>query len=157
MEEQKIKNLIKVWHEKARLEQDSFSKFIFLWICFNAWLNYRSNKFLDSEMIKWIIKQNSSTSDLILHYENAKKTTPFKINLKNLSSMSPILDPRGKYPPVRIKDENDFENIIKGIYMIRCNLFHGRKEANNLRDKKLIDISRKILEKWIGNLITSWE
>jgi len=156
MREEKIKNLVKTWYEKAKWEQDSFSKFVFLWICFNAWLGYKSDKFLDSEMIKWLLKQTSLVSDLVSSYENAKKTEPFRENLKTLADMSPIYDSRGRRSPIKIKDENDFENVVKAIYRVRCNLFHGGKEANDSRDKKLVEVSKRILEKWIGNLIASW-
>lgn len=156
MKEQRIKNLVKTWYEKARFEQDPFSKFIFLWICFNAWLDYKSGEFLDSEMINWLIRQTFSTSDLISNYENAKKTEPLMRSLKTLADMSPIYDSRGRRDPIRIKDEDDFENIVKGIYRIRCNLFHGGKEANDSRDRKLVEVSKRVLEKWIGNLIATW-
>ncbi len=156
MMEKRIKNLVKTWYEKAKFEQDPFPKFIFLWICFNAWLDYKSDKFLDSEMIRWLIEQTPSTSDLVLSYENAKKTEPFMENLKTLANMSPIYDSRGRRNPIKIKDESDFENMVKAIYRVRCNLFHGGKEANDSRDKKLVEVSKRILEKWIGNLITSW-
>ncbi len=157
MKEQKIKNLVKIWYKKAKFEQDPFSKFVFLWICFNAWLDYKSGEFLDSEMIKWLIGQTSSTSDLVLNYEMAKKTEPFKGNLKTLVNLSPVYDPRGRRSPIEIKDENDFENIVKVIYRVRCNLFHGGKEADNSRDRKLVEVSKRILEKWIGNLIATWK
>jgi hypothetical protein len=108
-------------------------------------------------MIAWLINQNSPASDLISSYENAKKTEPFKRNLKSLAGMSPIYDSCDRREPIIIEDENDFENITKGIYRIRCNLFHGGKEANNTRDRKLVEVSKKILEKWIGNLMASWK
>ncbi len=157
MREQRIKNLVKTWHAKAKFEQDPFAKFLFLWICFNAWIDYRSGEFLDSKMIEWLIGPTSSTSDLILSYENAKKTEPFRRSLKTLVGMSPIKDSRDSRNQIRIKDENDFGNIVKGIYKVRCNLFHGGKEPNELRDQKLVEVSKRILEKWIGNLISSWK
>jgi len=49
MREQQIKILIKVWREKAFKEHnDPFSKFLFLWICFNAWLAHTYNKDRDA-------------------------------------------------------------------------------------------------------------
>jgi len=44
MEEREIRNLVKVWYHKAKRERDIFSKFVFLWFCFNAWLAYRTGK-----------------------------------------------------------------------------------------------------------------
>jgi len=156
MTEEQIKNLIKIWYQRSNLELNNpFSKFLFLWICFNAWIAHRSEKRRDLEMIEWLIGQNESNSDLILNYENAKNTKSFVNNLKSFAMLSPISDSRGINNPIIIKDENDRENIIRGIYKIRCNLFHGGK-SDESRDSKLVTVSCRILEKWIGNLISNW-
>jgi len=156
MEEKEIKNLVKTWYGKSKFEQNPFSKFVFLWICFNAWISYKSDKPRDSDMIKWLIRQDALTSDLISSYENSKETEPFIRNLKTLANMPPIHDSRDGRKPIIIKDENDFRNIVKGIYRIRCNLFHGSKQYDNSRNLKLVMISYRILEKWIGNMICDW-
>ena len=157
MKEEKVRKLIKVWYEnKVKREMDPIFKFLCLWICFNAWLDHQSRKYADSQMIKWLVKQTPQTSDLVSSYERAKHTVPFKDSLKVLAQMSPIYDLRGRHDPIKIKDEDDFENIVKAIYRVRCNLFHGGKELNDLRDQKLIVNCQRILEKWVGNLIDSW-
>ncbi len=158
MDKQKIKNLVKAWYEnKAKRETDPVFKFLCLWICFNAWLDYRSDKNSDKEIINWLIIQTQESSDLISEYEHAKQTEPFCKNLEALAQMSPVYDSRGHRDPIQIKDVNDRENIIRAIYKIRCNLFHGGKEANNTRDQKLVTCAQRILEKWIGNLVASWK
>ena len=140
MDETKIKNLIKGWHEKSSREKDHFSKFLFLWICFNAWLDYRSGKAVDAQMINWLVAQSASTSDLVEKYENLKNKGTFRDALKALANKSPIENSRGNGKTIKIRDENDFENIVRAIYMIRCNLFHGSKEAHESRDSKLVAI-----------------
>jgi len=161
MDEQKIKNLIKVWYEnKAKRESDPIFKFLCLWICFNAWLDYRSRKETDRAMINWLVKQDTITSDLVREYENAKRTRSFVNSLKSLvvlSQKKPIEDSRGKQLSIIIGDENDFPNIVNAIYRIRCNLFHGGKTADDARDQKLIESCQRILERWIGNLLASWK
>lgn len=158
MNEKEVKNLIKVWYEnKAKMEMDPIFKFLCLWICFNAWLDYQSKKSRDRDMIDWLVTQSPASSDLIRAYESAKQTEPFRRNLEALLKMSPIHDPRERYRSIVIQDLDDRKNIINAIYKIRCNLFHGAKEANNTRDEKLIRCTQKILEKWIGNLVASWK
>lgn len=156
MEEARVKNLIETWYQKSCFEQDVFSKFIFLWICFNVVLDYQSKKNSDREMIDWLVGQTKDSSDLIAEFEQAKKTEPFLKSLKALVAMAPIDDSKLVRPSVKIRDVDDRGNIIRALYRIRCNLFHGGKEANNARDQKLVTLAQRILEKWIGNLINSW-
>lgn len=161
MEEQGVKNLIKSWYKnKARMESDPIFKFLCLWICFNALLDFRSgpDNTSDRNMIDWLVDQTPDSSDLIAEYENAKQTAPFLRLLNSLASESPIKDPRHwNNSEINIKDENDREGIIRGIYKIRCNLFHGGKDANDARDQKLVTLASRILDKWIGNLVNTWQ
>lgn len=153
---QGIKNLIKVWYEKSFMENDHFSKFLFLWICFNAWLAYRSGKDIDAHMIDWLVVQTASTSDLIEKYETLKINKHFSNALKELANQAPIKDSRGIRKDINIIDENDFENIVRAIYRIRCNLFHGGKSANESRDLKLVVLSNVILNYWVRSLSGGW-
>jgi len=104
----KIKNLIKVWYGKSQRENDPFSKFVFLWICFNAWLDFRSGKVTDAEMINWLVSQPKQSSDLVRKFEDSKTKNTFVDYLKILAGMSPFQDSRGKRDPIQIADENDF-------------------------------------------------
>jgi len=159
MEEQKIKNLIKVWHEKARRERDVFSRFVFLWICFNAWLDFRSGKERDREMIEYLKEQKRDLPalDLISSFNYAFESKDTCKILHGIVSLSPIKDSRGKFPDVNITNTEDIPNIVEAIYRVRCNFFHGRKEAKNPRDEQLVTVCARILEKWIGNLIGGWK
>ncbi len=161
MDEDRVKNLIKAWYNKARFERDAFSKFVFLWFCFNAWVDYKTKRDTDAEMVKDLADRNSMVMDMLSAYTVAfnSDTEVFKSNLKTLVLMSqqkPIEDTRGRKKPIRINDENDFSNIVWAIYRIRCNLFHGSKDANDSRDKKLVTVAQRILDKWLGNLIVQW-
>lgn len=156
MNEARVKDLIKVWYEKAKLENSPFSRFVFLWFCFNAWVAYRSNAETDTAMINWLVGRSPANSDLIGEYEHAMQTKPFQKLVGSLAQMSPIYDARDRRPPVAIRNETDREGVIRGIYRIRCNLFHGGKRADNVRDQGLVVLAQRILEKWLGNLIVSW-
>jgi hypothetical protein len=140
LNETRIKALIKVWWEKGTRETDKFSRFLFFWICFNAWLAYCSNKITDRQMINWLKSSSANRSDLSQTYQKLQTKKEFKTYLKSLSRLSPIYDPRGIYDPVNVRDENDFPNVVEAIYRIRCNLFHGSKEAHVARDQNLVQI-----------------
>lgn len=161
MEEVQIKNLIKVWYKKARFEHDIFSKFVFLWFCFNAWVDYKTKRETDAEMLKELADKSPAVTDMLNAYNVAfnSGTGVFKNSLKTLALMSqqkPIEDTKGRRKPICIKDENDFSNIVWAVYRIRCNLFHGGKQANDPRDLKLVTAAQRVLDKWLGNLIVQW-
>lgn len=152
MSNQRIKNLIKVWLEKSRRESDHFSRFLFLWICFNAWLAYESGEETDRNMIDWLKQQNQTSSLLVASFDSCKAKSNFKNNLLSFASNSPYTDSRGMRQDVRIADENDFGNIVEAIYRIRCNLFHGGSEAHETEIQKQIFLSNNILNEWVATL-----
>lgn len=152
MSEQRIKNLIKVWWEKAFREYEPFSKFLFLWICFNAWLAYKSGEDNDRDMIDWLKKQNSQSSDLVACFDACKTKNTFVDSLKSFKDNSPFIDSRGKRRDITVTSENDFENIVEAIYRVRCNLFHGGSEAHETETQRQIALSNIILNEWVATL-----
>ena len=55
------------------------------------------------------------------------------------------------------KYDGTFESLIRTIYQIRCNLFHGRKDINDdEKDIKLVylayDILLPLFKKYLSNL-----
>jgi hypothetical protein len=156
MEEREIKNLVKVWHEKAKEERDIFTKFVFLWFCFNAWLAYQTNEDTDRGMVECLKRKDPSVSDIVYEYDRAFGSGWFKERIQELKGLAPIDDPRGRRTLVNINDISNFDEICEAIYRIRCNLFHGGKTPSGDRDKKLVKVTGDILEKWVGNLVNSW-
>jgi hypothetical protein len=156
MEEREIKNLVKVWHEKGKEERNIFSKFVFLWFCFNAWLAYKTNEDTDRGMVTCLKRKDPSVSDIVHEYDKAFGSSWFKERIQELKRLAPIHDPSGRRTPVNISDISNFDEICEAIYRIRCNLFHGRKIPSNNRDFKLIKVAGNILGKWVGNLVNSW-
>jgi hypothetical protein len=88
MDEQKIKNLVKVWYEKAKSETDEFSKFVFLWFCFNAWLAYRREEDHDRDMLELLKAEDSSTKDMKDEYDRASSGDWFKERIEELKNLS---------------------------------------------------------------------
>ncbi|MBU6414863.1 hypothetical protein KGQ34_01295 [Patescibacteria group bacterium] len=161
MEEVRIKNLIRVWREKSHQEGDQFASFVFIWFCFNAWMEHLSSKNTDAEMIKEVAKRQPVMSSLIGAYDlGVSDDDLFQNSIKHLVCMSreePIKDTRNRKPPISIQNENDFENIVQAIYRIRCNLFHGGKDADDIRDQVLVKDAAMILRQWVGHLMASWQ
>ena len=166
MEETKIKNLIRAWRNKSNNEGDQFASLVYIWICFNAWMEHISNEDTYRRMINELVKRKQNMRSLFEMYDMAVSANDefLKRSVSALSCMSqekPIEDmrknPRRREPPITIKDENDFENIVQAIYRIRCNLFHGGKDADDMRDQVLTKHAAMILRQWIGRLITQWD
>jgi hypothetical protein len=156
MEEQAVKDLVDKWYQsRGKNETDPFYRFLCLWICFNAWLDFRANQVNDRQMIDWLKQQDETTSEIILAYENMTKTTSGAQSLQNLATASPIRDPKGGRPDILV-DPNDRESVIEGIYRIRCNLFHGGKSSSDLRDEKLVNYADAVLNKWLSELLAVW-
>ena len=156
MDERKIKNLVKVWYDKANAETDIFSKFLFLWVCFNAWLAYRTTKPTDRAMIECLKRRSHRVLDMLNEYDRAFNSTGFKDKIQELKNLSLISDPTGRRPPITIRNICNFDEICEAIYRIRCTLFHGGKSASRNRDVKLVKVAGDILQKWVGNLVNSW-
>lgn len=153
MDERAIKGLVKGWYVRARRERDPVSQFVFLWFCFNGWLAYESGRDADRAMINWL-KSSSRGTELRSAYVTARGSTVFRGYLKTLASMSPITSP-GR-PDAKIASADDFRGIVEGIYRVRCNLFHGAKSPNDIRDQKLVKLCAALLVKWVGNLVGGW-
>lgn len=158
MDENQIKNLIRVWYEKSTHEQDPFSKFVFLWFCFNAWIAHRSSEDTDAGIMRELANRNVLMVDVTTAYDTLLEATPtvFRTHIQSFVRLSPIRDPRGIKPPTVIANEDDFANIMWGIYKVRCNLFHGGKNAGDPRDQQLVVVAGRIIEKLVGNLIGQW-
>ncbi|PIQ66913.1 MAG: hypothetical protein COV95_01615 [Candidatus Zambryskibacteria bacterium CG11_big_fil_rev_8_21_14_0_20_40_24] len=111
-------------------------------------------------MLEELKSKSVNMSSLVETYDAAHSSDEFfKRSLRDLINKSKeesIKDVRGQRQPISINDESDFENIVEAIYRIRCNLFHGGKDANDLRDQVLVQDAAMILRQWIGKLVGSW-
>ena len=156
MERSRVQNIVKGWHAWARRERDPVAKFVFLWSCFNAWLAFESREDSDADMITWLGSAGPS-SELVSAYSLAERSDDFVRNLRALTGLAPIQATGRRRRTRHIRSAHDFPGIVGAIYQVRCNLFHGQKGATESRDTKLVIVSGRILEKWIGNLVANWQ
>ncbi len=148
MTNQSTKIRIQWWAIKAGKQRDRFIKFVLYWFCFNAWITNLSNKDKDSDAIEWFIKNDNCLRDIAKDYLS---DSMMQSKLKSLQKLSPVPDmrPGHQHQRVELEDINDIGQVIKYIYQIRCNLFHGSKNPMNSRDEQLVYLSSWVLEKWI--------
>lgn len=110
--------------------------FISLWIAFNALLKSKyGEKLSDKELIGKIILDEKINK---VFNEVKEKNISAQKALKVLSEYD-ILDMRDPYNNTKkVNYDGSFGSLIKGLYQIRCNLFHGRKDVDE--DKKDIEL-----------------
>ena len=152
MDDRKVRDLVKGWQVRAGQEADVVTKFVFLWFCFNAWLAFESRGDRDTEMINWLTGPHGTTSQLQAAFDLAARSNIFVGYLQALADLSPIIGTGRRRREVLIDSSDNFASIVKGIYQVRCNLFHGGKSVDSTRDEKLVTACGAILEEWIGNL-----
>ncbi len=153
-------DLIKQWFERSKSENDIFTKFIFLYISFTAFLTRRNPKRSD----RWIIDNLKEEEETRSLYITLIRYNPeLRAVIQNLISelrKQPIENDtrpndtnwRGGIDGV-IRDETDWENLVEYWYRVRNNLFHGRKAPGFQRDRVLVELAYRplapLMEKFI--------
>ena len=128
------------WYERGKQETDPFDKFIDMWISYNAIYGDTHGKHeIDrvANCVGNIYSRNAQKCNILLSTEDAQYFGKRKIvDCKN--SEYTTEDSRAKieyYNPSNYKScAEAFENLIKCIYKVRCNLFHGDKTPSGPAD-----------------------
>lgn len=136
---------IKEWIRRSErnVEKDFVDigdKFISLWIAFNAW---QKDMFGEAEKEVMLIEKVSN-------FDPMKKVfIEFKRDNKKLDELAEFRVIDRRFPDNESKTvsyNGSFESLIKSLYAIRCNLFHGRKNFDdNESDRKLVELAYYIL------------
>lgn len=154
--------LIKNWHLKA-LDEDYFSKFVFEYLAFIAYL--KKKKFTDAYSDRNAmqrLKRDQGIKDSYLGRISVDQSLKrswesifselSQARLGNVSGNSEEVEeikwwncsddqlPRQSDDRLKgvVHDLNDWENMIEFWYAIRNNLFHGGKDPEDERDKILV-------------------
>lgn len=149
--------------ENADRQRSSFMSFVSLWMGFNGWMESVTEAPNDAAMIT-AIADNRKVTDA---YNELMETPEFSRRVMAFARMWPVLNVRDvrkkigreafwiedreellercsregvKYQPLGWTegDVPTWAQLLRTIYCIRCNLFHGAKSPQNLRDRELI-------------------
>lgn len=135
----------KAWFSRAISEDDSFVKFILLYISFEVLAKEQQNNL------------RSLKHDERLRERFFKLTPTEKISeLKNVLEYSPLLNmnPNGDHRwSGQLESINDFGGIIEFIIRARNNLFHGDKGLDVERDLFVIKWGNFLLQPLVGELL----
>ena len=156
-------------------QRSAFASFMTVWMGFNGWLECVTEAQTDRAMIMAI---SSNTKCASVYGGLLAGHADFRTAVKDFSAMWPVLnvrDVRAKLGPdafnqfsrqdllmeVLGKDVKHepagwihnqmptWPQLIRTIYSVRCNLFHGAKSPQNRRDHELVVTSDRILRRFI--------
>lgn len=138
------RKLINWWMIEAKKQTDPFIKFFILYMCLDAWMTAGSLSDRDTDKIRWLTQTENT---LKIYWGTAPRKGTSLNGLKVIGQVEDMRpNHRGEF--VFLNDD-DFESVIKFLYQIRCNLFHGGKSPVNSNDKRLVSLASKLLENWL--------
>jgi hypothetical protein len=142
---QETRNLISWWKIRGLQEPDPFIKFFIMYMCLDAWMTSESGHDRDDQKLRWLKETGNPLR------EHWQETPHITVSLRGLKKIGQVEDmrPRHRGEYKYLTDMDDFGEVIDFIYQIRCNLFHGGKSAVNTHDRRLVELSSKILANWI--------
>ena len=123
-------------------------KFFMFYICLDAWITSASGEDRDDKKLDWLINTDNPLKE---HWAGISGGSHFQSWLNGLLRIGRVEDmrPRHRGEYIELSDISDFEQVVRFIYQIRCNLFHGGKSPVDTNDARLVSLSTKILEHWI--------
>jgi hypothetical protein len=156
-------------------KSSAFSCFTSLWMGFNGWMESVTDADSDAKMIA-ALANHQRLSDA---YDDLMKRCPdFRERVEIFAAMWPVLNVRDvrrklgrdafwrfsreelmkevlhqgvKLQPVGWSDGDapTWAQILRTIYAVRCNLFHGSKSPQNYRDHELVVACDQVLRMFI--------
>jgi hypothetical protein len=160
----------------AQGQPPSFMAFVYRWMAFNGWMSAVTLKDTDREMIDAFV----AAPRLIDAFDQLMAGDPdFRQMVTEFTALWPVLNVRSVraklgYDAFRQHDralllalcaaENvkqqpagsvaggqpSWEQLLRTIYQVRCNLFHGEKSPQSVRDRDLVFASDRILARFIA-------
>jgi hypothetical protein len=181
--ESETRDLVLDLMENADRQRSSFMSFVNIWMAFNGWMAAVTERETDADMIRDIVA-NDRLADA---YTGLMETSrPFRRLVCDFIAMWPVLNVRDvrkklgrdafwrferddlieacraarvKQQPVgwNADDMPSWEQLLRTVYQVRCNLFHGEKSPQNARDRELILKSDRILRTFLaGSRCFEW-
>lgn len=150
--------LIFSWYKKST-EEDYFSKFIFLYLAFDASL--RKRFFINSRNDREAIDSLKGKEKIkLIYFEEMKKDRELEATFEALIrelNREPLKNTsrnNGEITEIKITNKEDWKNLIEFIYIIRNNLFHGEKSPEEFRDWNMVYYAYKLLKPLVEIMIS---
>jgi hypothetical protein len=120
--EPETKDLVLDFMKNADRQRSAFMSFVNIWMAFNGWMAAVTEWESDADMIRALATNNR----LIATY----------------TKRQPSAWTAGDTPA--------WEQLLRTIYQVRCNLVHGEKSPQSARDRQLILKSDRILRAFLA-------
>lgn len=160
--------------DNADRQRSAFMSFMSLWMGFNGWMESVTGADHDAAMITAIAENRRATDA----YEELMQDDDFQRRVMAFSQLWPVLNVRDvrqklgrdafwaqdrdelfdrrrrvgvRMQPVGWTDGDvpTWPQLLRTIYCVRCNLFHGAKSPQHGRDRDLVRRSDRILRMFI--------
>ena len=167
-----IDRLIRNWHIKAAEEEDYFSKFVFEYLAFIAFLRKKKEEFRyerglkDREVIQRFKQLEDTKSAYLQRIKDNKKLQGAWAFIKKEFDGEPFSDAaarsfrrnehaywEGEKKGV-IHSLEDWENMVEFWHCVRNNLFHGEKDPERYRDEFAVEYGYKTLKELVELLLS---
>lgn len=157
-------------------QRSAFSSFMCLWMAFNGWMECVTDAANDAEMIAVLADHQrlASAFEMLL-----RDSAEFRAKVEAFTNMCPVLSVRDvrrklgrdaflRYTQEQLRDEVlkrgikyqptdylggalNWPQLLRTIYLVRCNLFHGSKSPQNSRDHQLVVACDQVLRFFIAD------
>ncbi|KIL37204.1 hypothetical protein SD71_00220 [Cohnella kolymensis] len=131
------------WYEKARGSEDSFDKFISVWISFNALYGDEPVDREGEKISRLVARIRPEIAQAILNLPEVDYFCTLQPPVQYLNVRGEVSDTKGaRQRLIRYRQQQPvvaLENLLQILNKVRNNLFHGSKKINRTRD---IDIVR---------------
>jgi len=128
---------------------DEFTRFFISYMCLDAIMTDGSQEDADHCKLEWLIGKENVL-------KRAFSDGGFdKSSLIGLENLSPVRDmrPGHSHKVVKLNPEPNFEEVMRFIYQIRCNFFHGGKSDQDDRDRSLVAHAGQFLMNWLRYVV----
>lgn len=144
-------DIMREWVMLGDGEDNPYMRFMAYWVAFNMlYAPYQRGRrdVSDREAILQYFAENEAC---LSEYD------PFSNGDADLFSSLKLFE-LYNWPERRINRERDdieggdVEALMKAVYKVRCNFFHGNKRLGNPTDREFVDCSAKIIRGYLGTL-----
>jgi ABC-type uncharacterized transport system auxiliary subunit len=156
------------WQRKARREQDPFNKYVSIFTAYNIFYNlYKKTKEPTADLT---LKDRIRAIEILPLLKANQLFESLKNDLSEYVNFIPIYRDEywNKTDQVSINamlaeafqkgdNERTIEMLVKWLYKVRCNLVHGEKNYDDERQKSLLSMSSRLLEKIVDHGLASYK
>jgi len=169
-ERNKLLGKIDEWRRKAILEEDSFNKYISIFIAYNIFYNlYEKTQNPSVDLTNGDSRRAIATLDLV---DTTRLFQGLRSHIEDYVAIIPVF--REEFWPKKgsrervaismalksaLKEENaemTIEMLLKWLYKVRCNLIHGEKNYDDKIQEKLLAKSSLLLDVILEHMMEAY-